>query len=485
LIFTVISPTFSVMNPTRRTVLKSTAAAAISAPYVLQAKNANDIINIGIIGLRGKGRQHMQIFQQMDGVRVAALCDPDSSILAERAKELEQPNTETYSDMRKLLENKDIDAVVIATPNHWHALATIWACRAGKDVYVEKPISYSIHESQQMIAAARKYERIVQSGTQRRSDSALAETFEKLRGGELGKIERIRVLHYSARKSIGKVTAPQPVPEHIDYDLWCGPAPMDPLMRKKLHYDWHWNWATGNGELGNNGPHELDLARWVGGYETLAPGVMSIGGRFGWNDDGETPNTHMVYLDYQPAPMIVEVRNLPQKKGMKASDSYKGIRTGIVVECEEGYFAGMDGGHLYDNGDKKIRQVVGDGGRSHQANFIAAIRSRKKEDLNAEVATGHLSCGLCHQGNISHRLGALRTVDQVRVSVGGASLQSDAFARMATHLDANDIDINNKTIQLGPVLDFDVQTERFVDNDAANALLTREYRAPFGLPKQV
>ncbi|MFP6904303.1 MAG: Gfo/Idh/MocA family oxidoreductase [Verrucomicrobiota bacterium] len=477
------------MKTTRRAMLKSTAAVAATAsiPSVIRAStdSPNDTVQVAIIGLRGKGKQHMQMFKAMDGVRVAAICDPDRNILAERAKELGDLQAKTHTDLRRVMDDKELDAVVIATPNHWHALATIWACQAGKDVYVEKPVSYTIEESRHMIAAARQYDRIVQSGTQRRSDPALAETFAALRKGELGKIKQIRVCHYSVRGSIGKVKGAQAVPKHIDYELWCGPAAKGPLMRKNLHYDWHWVWETGNGELGNNGPHELDLARWVGGYETLAPGVVSVGGRFGWNDDGETPNTHLVYYDYQPAPIIMEVRNLPVKKGMRTADHYKGIRTGIVVECEERYFAGMDGGHLYDKNGKKIRQIVGDGGRTHQANFIAAVRSRKRADLNAEIAVGHLSCGLCHQGNISHRLGNKTSIAEAREMRKADAPNAAAFDRMAAHLDANEIDATSAQIHLGPMLRFDPVAERFPGNEEANALLGRVYRTPFAWPGKI
>ncbi|MFT7510906.1 MAG: putative dehydrogenase [Candidatus Omnitrophota bacterium] len=471
------------MKTTRRALLKSTAAMAASTavPNLSRGASPNETVRVAIIGVRGKGRQHMQMFKAMAGVQVVALCDPDRQILAERAKELDDPKAKLHTDLRRVMDDPEIDAVVIATPNHWHALATVWACQAGKDVYVEKPVSYTIHESQQMIAAARKYGRIIQSGTQRRSDSALAEAFTAIRDGELGKIKQIRGCYYNVRNSIGKVDRAQAIPAHIDYDLWCGPAPRTPLMRKNLHYDWHWVWATGNGELGNNGPHVLDLARWAAGYETLAPGVASIGGRFGWNDDGETPNTHLIYYDYQPAPIIMEIRNLPMKKGMRTADNDKGIRIGLVIECEGGYFAGMDGGHLYDRDGKKIRQVVGDGGRSHQANFIAAVRSRKATDLNAEIAVGHLSCGLCHQGNIAHHLGEESTLANTQVRGG----QAAGFERMAAHLDANEIDPLSATVRVGPALKFDTKAERFQDNEKANALLSRSYRAPFSLPDRI
>ena len=390
----------------RRDFVKTSAALGLSMiiPHS-RVRGANNDIRVAVVGIRSQGRNHINWFRKIPGVRVVAICDADKSFLDREAKEFAGRNekVDTYVDYRKLLEDKDIDAVITATPNHWHALVTVWACQAGKDVYVEKPVSHNIWEGRQMVEAARKYQRIVQGGMQRRSDEGLREALDYINQGNLGKVLLVRGFIYVRRDSIGKVDGPQPVPESVDYNLWCGPAPMDPLMRKNLHYDWHWVWPTGDGDFGNNGIHYMDLARWFVGAKTLAPRVLSLGGRFGYIDDGETPNTKIVFYDYKPVPILFELRGLPRAKGDSAMDHLRGVRDGgIIVECENGYFAG---GWAYDKDGKRIKQFRLTEGAGHHENFIQAVRSRKPSDLNAEVLEGHLSAALCHMGNISYRLG--------------------------------------------------------------------------------
>ena len=348
---------------------------ALVSPFS-RVRGANDDIRVAVVGLRSQGSNHINWFRKIPGVRVVAICDADRSILDREVKKIRDRNgkVDGYVDYRKLLEDKNIDAIVTATPNHWHALVTVWACQEGKDVYVEKPVSHSIWEGRKMVEAARRYNRIVQSGTQRRSDEGLREAIEYIRQGNLGNIVIVWGIVYARRGSIGKVNGPQPIPKSVDYNLWCGPAPMAPLMRRNLHYDWHWVWPTGDGDFGNNGIHFIDICRWFLNKNVLAPRVMSIGGRFGYIDDGETPNTQIVLLDYKPAPIIFEVRGLPRAKGDSAMDTYRGIRAGVVVQCEDGYFAG---GWVYDNDGKKIKQFKRTGGSGHHANFIKAVRSRK------------------------------------------------------------------------------------------------------------
>ncbi|QDU64815.1 Inositol 2-dehydrogenase [Planctomycetes bacterium Pan216] len=472
------------MRLTRRNFLASAASAAVLAPTA-RVLGANDDIRVGVVGLRGRGAAHVRAFGKMDGVRVAALCEVDEAILDQRAKEFEEPfgKMTKYQDIRKLLEDPSIDALCIATPNHWHALATIWGCQAGKDVYVEKPVAFDLWEGRQMINAARKHDRIVQVGTQRRSDEQLREWLPRLRDGELGKVKRVRVIHFSNRKSIGPPVASGKPPASVNHDLWSGPAPLGPITRQNYHYDWHWFWDTGNGELGNNGPHSLDLARWVIGADAFPKGVVSIGGRYGWNDSGETPNTHVVYYDYEPAPILIEVRNLPTPKEQLPS----GVKVGMVVECEHGSYAGMHKGTIFDEKGKVVQKINGDGGRGHQANFINAMRSRKSGDLNCDIEQGHLSTGLCHLGNISHRVGAAASPEQIKEHVQGGSFTAEAYERMLGHLQENKALPQGTTITQGLQLSFDPATERFVGSDAetANRLLRREYRKPYVVPEQV
>ncbi|MHC4517364.1 MAG: Gfo/Idh/MocA family protein [Planctomycetota bacterium] len=475
------------VRTTRRSLLKGTlaAGASLAVPFS-RARGANDDIRVAVVGIRSQGSNHIKWFSKIPGVRVVAICDADRAFLDREATEFKDRNetVDTYVDYRKLLEDRSIDAVITATPNHWHALVTVWACQAGKDVYVEKPISHNIWEGRQMVKAARKYNRIVQSGTQRRSDTGLQEAIEYINQGNLGKVTLVRGIIYVRRDSIGKVDSPQPVPETVDYNLWTGPAPMQPLKRKNLHYDWHWVWPTGNGDFGNNGIHFIDVCRWVVGKSELAPRVVSLGGRFGYLDDGETPNTQIVFYDYRPAPIIFELRGLPRTKGDSAMDDYLGTRAGTVVHCEGGYFVG---GWAYDNNGKRVKQFQRTGGSGHHANFIKAVRSRKVSDLHADVLEGHLSSGLCHMGGISHRLGTQAKRENILERFGDSRGMTETFERMQEHLLVNGVDLQRTPRILGPWLTMDPRTERFVGEfaDDANRLVRGDYRQPFVVPEEV
>jgi predicted dehydrogenase len=431
-----------------------------------------------------------------------AVCDADDNHLGKAVASAEKgqkdQKVQGYKDYRKLLENKDIDAVVTATPNHWHSLVTVWACQAGKDVYVEKPISHEIWEGQQCIAAMKKYNRVVQHGTQRRSDQLWYEAFDFIRQGNLGPVQWVKGFCYKARPSIGKVAVPTPIPPGVDYDLWCGPAPMDPLMRKNLHYDWHWVWPTGNGDIGNQGVHEMDVCRWFLGNNTLPERVLGIGGRFGYDDAATTPNTLTVYYDYKPIPFIFEVRGLPSKKPADPTDSKKWppldafgklIRVGNWIQCENGYFAsGEGGGFAYDKNGKKIREFKQQlGAVGHQATFIKAVKSRDPKDnpCNAEVA--HLSAALCHLGNISYRTGAGKSAAEITDSIKANSQMSEAFDRMKDHLAKNEVNLKSDQIIMGANLTIDPGAQKFTGDhaEAANKLLKREYRKPFEIPENV
>ncbi len=472
---------------TRRRFIKGTLAAG--ATLLLPSSRvlgANEDIRVAVVGIRNQGRNHIKWFRQMEGVRVVAVCDPDRSLLDRESEEfgIRGERVDTYVDYRKLLEDDSIDAVVTASPNHWHALVTVWGCQAGKDVYVEKPVSHTVWEGRQMVDAARKYDRIVQSGTQRRSDEGLQEAIEYIRQGNLGKMKLVRGICYVRRDSIGKVSGPQAIPKSVDYDLWCGPAPKTPLMRKSLHYDWHWVWPTGDGDFGNNGIHWMDICRWIVDHNQLAPRVLSLGGRFGYDDDGETPNTQLVYYDYQPVPILFELRGLPASKGASAMDHYRDTRGGVVVECEGGYFVG---GWAYDKQGKKIKQFARDGGGSHKANFIEAVRSRKRSDLTAEVLEGHLSAALCHMGNISYRVGQEASREQIIESIQGNAHLEESFARLQEHLLVNHVDLKQTPRVLGPTLQLDPTEEKFTGefSDKANRLLKRSYRRPYVIPDTV
>ena len=292
-----------------------------------------------------------------------------------------------------------------------------------------------------------------------------------------------RGLCYKKRGSIGKTEGPQPIPEGIDYDLWCGPAPKEELTRKRLHYDWHWTWAYGNGDLGNQGIHQMDIARWFLGEMALSPRVWSLGGRLGYEDDGETANTQIVYHDYEKAPLLFEVRGLPQSKDAKDMDKYKGAGVGVIVECEGGYVVvpSYSSATAYDKEGKMIKEWKGS--EDHFKNFILACRSRRVDDLNADILEGHLSSALCHTGNISYRLGKQAEPDAIREQIKGNRFAQESFDRMGEHLSKNGVDIKSDKITLGPSLKFDPEAEKFIGNDAANALVRPKYRDPYVVPE--
>jgi predicted dehydrogenase len=482
----------------RRDLIRNISAAVAYAGFGSASRaatsskilGANDDIRIAIVGLRKKGKEHINIFGKVPGVRIVALCDVDTEFLeteAAKFKALNQ-NVTKYVDYRKLLDDKNVDAVIIAVPDHWHALMTVWACQAGKDVYIEKPLSHNIWEGRKMVEAARKYERIVQTGSQDRSDVGLIPLVDYIRQGNLGKIKLIRAISYYLRESIGRVNGPQPIPATVDYNLFQGPAPLVPLMRKNLHYDWHWFWDTGTGEIGNMGAHNIDESRWVMGRQDVASGAISIAGRVGMNDDGQTPNTQITFFDYKPAPLIYEVRGLRRRKNLRAEGHYMGTNFGMIIYCEEGRFTGgRGGGWVYDNNGKKIKQFPGDGGYGHQTNFIQATRSRKVSDLRADVLEGHISATLCHMANLSYRLGRKENAEKIRQIVVTNDVMTEAFERCLDHLKANEVDIQKEPLTIGPYLTFDKQREEFTGEfgDMANMYLRRNYREPFIVPEQV
>ncbi len=476
---------------------RGTAAAPFARPV-----GANDDIRVAVVGLGqlggpgvgARGRQLIDRLRKVPGVRIAALCDVDTKIVEREMQRIAawQDRVKSYTDMRDVFGDSDVDAVFIATPNHWHALATVWACQAGKDVYVEKPASHSIWEGRQMVAAARKYQRIVQVGTQSRSSDVSQQAVEFIQSGQLGKILYAHTVIYRRRTSIGKVDGPQPVPPSVDYNLWLGPAPQTELMRRVFHYDWHWDWATGNGEIGNNGVHYLDRCRWLLGQSGLPRRAMSLGGRFAFDDDGRTPNTQIALLDYDPAPLICEVRGLPEKSGSKAMDKFRSMAIGLIIQCEGGSYVGTRSGVVYDDKGREIktftdRREPDEQASAHQINFIEAMRSRKPGDLNAEISDGHLSAALCHMANVSYRLGKQAKPDAMIQATQANPQLSDAFKRFQRHLGANEVDLGKTPAVLGPWVTMDPDSDKFVGEFAeqANRLSHRDYREPFVVPEVV
>lgn len=423
-------------------------AVLASAPFVWSGEGRtkdekgrrigpNDEIRTAILGLNGQGRNHLEYHRAVSGVRIVALCDPDERLLADRSALVPGGKPKTEVDLRRLLEDGNIDSVVIAMPNFWHALATVWACQAGKDVYVEKPATYAIAEGRKMIEAGRRYDRVVQNGTHMRAQTGRAEAVRLVQGGLLGEIYMARAIVYNPRESIGR----QPdgaVPQGVHYDLWMGPSTEQTFNPNRFHYNWHWYWATGNGEIGNNGPHVADaVIQGLNRQETLPVTIASQGGRYAWQDQGETPNTQVATYRYSDGLLVtIDVRNLP-------ANSEAGISEGVIFYGPKGFLVLHGDGSYHSEVDKK----AGPSGKSTGAhrellkNFYSVVRSRNRGELLAPIEYGHTAAALCHLGNIAYRLG--------------------------------------RTIR------FDPKAENFGSDQEANALLTRKYRKPYVMPDVV
>jgi predicted dehydrogenase len=446
----------------RRNFIKASAGAAAASTVASTlgfgkssySDSPNGTIRVAVVGVRGQGNSHIRAYSGMKDVEIAALCDVDESVLNQRLGEIEKAKGKrpaAFTDIRKLLEDKNIDAISVATPNHWHSLMGVWACQAGKDVYIEKPCSHSFWEGKQLVAAARKYNRIVQHGTNSRSSVALREAMQKLREGVIGEVYMSRGLCFKWRDTIGK-KPDGAAPQGVHYDLWLGPAPQRAFNPNRFHYNWHWNWDYGNGDIGNQGIHEMDICRWGLGVE-LPTKVASMGGHFMFDDDQQTPNTQVSTLEFNQNNkrklLVFEVRHWMSNNeagiGQRRDD--KGLVTdsnciGNVFYGSEGFMA-IDGYTSYKTflGKKQEPGPSRREGGSTWENFIQAVRSRKREDLHADIEEGHLSSALMHLANISYRVGRSLSFDPVK--------------------------------------------EKIANDQEANAMLRRQYRAPFVVPEKV
>jgi predicted dehydrogenase len=419
----------------RRDFLKTSAASAVALSAVTAAGAAdspNEKIALAVLGVHGRGRDLLRGFSSFDDVEIAAVCDPDENVVADALKVMNGKQKRTpkvVKDLRRVLEDRDVHAVAVATPDHWHALATVWACQHGKHVYVEKPISHNLIEGRRMVEAARKYDRVVQVGTQRRSGAHFASAAEFVRGGKLGKVPFARAWIAGHRKTIGR-KADAAVPAGVDYDLWLGPAPERPFNPNRFHYNWHWNWDYGTGEIGNNGIHGLDAARWVLGLDAPAF-VTSGGGKLFYDDDQQTPDTMVAVFDFAHTTLVWEHR-------IWSRTGQEGEPFSIIVYGEKGTLIfDKKGWHVQDGVEASDKAA--DMERPHLRNFLDCVKSRKRP--NADIEEGHKSTRLCHLGNIAYRTGR----------------------RLA----------------------FDASTETVRSDQGANALLGRTYRAPFVLPAKV
>ena len=470
------------------------------------AGSANGDIRVGIVGFNAQGFGHLQNYlpgsrSKLEGAVLVAICDVDDKV---RAKGRDAANkaglkVAEFKDYRTMFASKDIDAVVLAPPNHQHSIMTIAALQAGKDVYVEKPLSHNIWEGRQAVEAARKYSKnIALIGTQNRSSEQIMGAIAMLRSGKLGKIKWVTGTCYKSRESIGLHDGPQALPNGINndaYNLWTGPATLTPPTRNgprgTVHYDWHWFWNYGGGDITNQGIHQMDVARWLLGAQGLPNTVMSFGGRFGYRDDAETPNTLVSVMNWKDsAPLIFEVRGLGRKKGMKAMDVYRKSSVGVVAQCEHGYIniAETGGAIAFGNDGKQIEAFQGADNGAHRKNWIAALRSRKvKHGLLEE---GHYSTSLCHLANLSYLAGAEKANAQLADAVGSDLAAKDAYWRTLDHLKANEVDLDATKPIVGPVLSVDGKTEMLshpdkLIADAANnhPLRKRTGRGEFTIPQ--
>jgi predicted dehydrogenase len=447
----------------RRSFLKdsaSTVAAAAATPSIWRGTakaSPNDTVQVAVVGIRNRGKAHLQNFCGMSNVNVAALCDVDERLFPESVAQVEKASgkrPKTFVDFRQLLEDKSIDAVSLATPDHWHALQTIWACQAGKDVYVEKPVSWCVEEGRRAVQAARKYNRIVQTGSQYRSNTMTQEAMRFIHEGKLGKIYMIKTFYYGFRDNIGRKPN-GPIPAGVNWDLFLGPAPYRPFNENRFHYNWHWFWDTGNSDLTANGVHFVDIARWSLGTMTLPVKIHSDGGYYVFDSDQETPNIIYAWFEFEDRTMLrMEIHNLFTPIAYPEPQA-EGIRVGAMFFGSEGWMILGPGEYrTYFGRDNKpgprrfAREIApdpmnrqGTGDEPHFVNFIDCMRSRKWQDLNADILEGHLSAAVCHLAEISYRTGRRLTFNPYR--------------------------------------------EKFVADEEADAYLTRDYRHPYVVPKEV
>ncbi|MEX0717937.1 MAG: Gfo/Idh/MocA family oxidoreductase [Planctomycetaceae bacterium] len=475
---------------TRRDFLKTSlaASAAFSTFTIAGTKSsgnvlgANDAVRVGVIGCGGRGGAHIGTWSGMSGVDLTYLIDPDQTRAndkrAEQLKSRSGVQAKAIADVRRALEDPNLDAVSVATPNHWHSLMTIWACQAGKDVYVEKPLSHNIHEGRVAVDAAKKHGRIVQHGTQSRSSGRLSDRLKAIESGELGKLRVSRGLCYKKRLSIG-VQPHEAAPETLAFDLWLGPAPKQSYHKNLVPYNWHWFWDFGNGDIGNQGVHQMDIARWMIPGATWPKSVMCVGGRFGYSDQGETPNTQLAVFDYGESLLIFEVRGLVDKNDTSNSQTFEEggstAKLNTPTDAEIAEVAKSVKGATDERGP----------GRDTFSNFIECVRSRKQADLDAHVLEGHYSSGLCHLANISYRLGQEAPFNKQTKAFGDDKEAYATFERMQDHLKDRGVKLEETAYHVGRRLEFDPVKEQFVGDAEANALLTRTARSPFAVPEKI
>lgn len=480
----------------RRGFLKTAAAASAVFPLFTIAGTkasgkvigANDTIRIGVAGINGRGSAHIDEYLKLKnaGVDITYLIDPDSSLFVSRSKRIKDSTGREptcVQDIRKALDDKNLDAVSVATCNHWHSLITVWACQAGKDVYVEKPISHNVFEGRKCVEAAAKYKCVVQHGTQTRSSASVARLMAAVQSEKYGKLLVSKGYCCKPRWSIGNKPVGQP-PAHLDFNLWLGPAPEQPYHQNLVHYNWHWFWDTGNGDSGNQGVHEMDVARWAIKGATLPNRVWSLGGRFlpDGPDQGETPNMQLSVYEFGDVLLVFETRGLVKDGAKFVNKVTNEFYTSEGVIRRDGNFYPNNGGKPEKvQAPEDVTVTPGDAFGS----FVAAMRSRNPAHNNCDAEVAHYSSALCHLGNISYRLGKPEKFDAPSKSLGDNKQIVESFETIKENLRAVDVSLDNREYLLGRTLNFDAKAEKFVGDEEANQLLTRPYRAPFVVPNNV
>jgi predicted dehydrogenase len=492
------------MNNNRRQFLGSSmgVAGALALPSIGSAAGANGKIRVAVIGVNGRGNGHIGSLLGIKSVELVALCDCDQKVLDKRVAEVSKKRdgavVKGYTDYRKLLEDKDIDAITIATPNHNHVLIGMAGIAAGKHVYVEKPVCHNPIEGRKLVeAAAKRPNQIVVHGMQRRSDLGWGEAMEYVKAGNLGKMTLSRGINYKMRASIGKVDAPVVAKDgrmsggfkekvDVDFRLWSAPRPEMPISREKFHYDWHWQWAYGNGDIGNQGPHQLDVARWALGNPTELPKrVMSFGNRWGYKDDGQTANNQLAFFNYEPVAMLFDNRGLP-RAGLKWTKGFEpvknGIRIGNFIHCEGGFVAeskafDKDGKHIHTF--KNFQE-----GPNHMKNFINSIEAGKLVNDNMHVSHGYHAACLAHLANYSFRLGSALSSAEIKERLAADKEGLATYEDFLANMKDNNIDTDVEKALVGPWLNFDPVAERFTGEFAAeaNKMMEEEYAPGFELP---
>lgn len=469
------------------------AAAVAAAPQAVRAEPAsspagpNDRLRVAVIGANGRGGEHIGQWAGMSDAELAVICDCDPGVAGRYEEKFKDaPRKPEYvQDIRRVLDRNDIDIVSIATPNHWHALMSIWAMQAGKDVYVEKPCSHTVEEGRVMTQWARKLGRMCQMGAQSRGMTGMRDTIDFVKSGKIGPVKVAHALCYKRRPSIGLVDTPAPVPPGLDFDLWAGPSPDIVPHRQRLHYDWHWNRLTGNGDLGNQNPHELDKARWGLGKQEFPKRVVSLAGRLGYVDNGDVANSQVTLFQWDDALLISDVRGLEMKTPVTHGTAAGPLGVGNIWWGTDGYVVSTNyqSGAAFDYAGAPLGTWSGGSSREHFANLVKAIRSRKHEDLYLDVEDGHLSSALAHLGNVSWQLGEKVAFGAARPTLAANDhrviLTLDSFE---DHLRDNAVDLAVTPLHLGRELSIDPKTEKSSD-EAANRLFTKDYRKGYELPR--